>query len=65
MKHQAHLVHPQWSRHQREYPSMVDRRENERGGQTFLVQRLRGVEEGAELRLKGLDDAVAPVLWAL
>jgi len=44
---------------------MVDRRENKRGGQTFLVQRLRGVEEGAELRLKGLDDAVAPVLWAL
>jgi hypothetical protein len=44
---------------------MVDRRENERSGQTFIAQRLHGVEDGAELRLKGLDVTVVPVLWAL
>ena len=61
----AHLIHPQWSRHQREYPSMVDHRENERGGQTFLAQRLPGVEEGAEPGLKGLDDTIILVIRAL
>ena len=50
----THLVHPQRSRHQREYPTMVDRHENERGGQTLLMQRLQGIEEGSELGLKGL-----------
>ena len=45
----THFVHSQRSRHQREYPPMVDRRENERGGQTFLAQCLHGVEDGAEL----------------
>ena len=44
---------------------MVDRRENERGGQTFLAQRLHDVVDGAEPRLKGLDDVVVPVLRAL
>jgi hypothetical protein len=33
---------------------MVDRHENERGGQTLLMQRLQGIEEGSELGLKGL-----------
>jgi len=44
---------------------MVDRRENEHGGQTFLAQRLQGVKEGAESGLKGLYDAIIPVLQAL
>ena len=44
---------------------MVDRQENERGSQTFLVQRLQGVEEGADPGLEGLDDAIIPVLRAL
>ena len=37
----------------------------QRGGQTFLAQRLQGIEEGAESGLKGLDDAIIPVLWTL
>jgi hypothetical protein len=44
---------------------MVDRRENECGGQTFLAQRLHGVEEGAKSRLEGLNDAIILVLQAL
>jgi len=45
---EAHLIHPERSRHQREYPSMMDRRENERSGQAFLTQRLHGIEVGAK-----------------
>jgi len=41
---------------------MVDRRENERGGQTFLAQLLQSVEKGAKLGLKSLDDTIIPVL---
>ena len=44
---------------------MVDRRENRRGGQTSFTQCLQSVEEGAESRLKGLDDAIIPILWVL
>ena len=44
---------------------MMDRRENERNRQTFLAQHLHGVEEGAEPRLKGLDDAIVPVVRML
>jgi len=44
---------------------MVDRREDERGGKTFLVQLLQSVEEGAEPRLESLDDAVVLVLRVL
>ena len=61
----THLVHPQRSRHQQEYPSVVDNREDERGGQTFLAQLLQGVEDGAELRLKDLDDAIVPMVCTL
>jgi len=44
---------------------MMDSRENKCSGQTFLTQRLQDVEDGAESRLKGLDNAVVPVLRAL
>jgi hypothetical protein len=44
---------------------MVDHREDECGGQTSLTQRLQGVEEWVETRLKGLDDTMILVLWAL
>ena len=44
---------------------MVDRREDERGGKTFLAQLLQSVEEGAEPRLESLDDAVVLVLRVL
>ena len=44
---------------------MVDSRENECGGQTFLAQRLQGVEDGAEPQLEGLDNAVVLVVRTL
>ena len=44
---------------------MVDSREDKRGGQTFLAQLLEGIEDGAEPRLKGLDDAIIPVVRTL
>jgi hypothetical protein len=44
---------------------MVDRRVNERGGQTSLMQRLQGIEEWVETGLKGLDDATILVFRAL
>jgi len=44
---------------------MVDRREDECSGQTFLVWLLQSVVEGAEPSLEGLDNTVLPVLRAL
>ena len=36
---------------------MMDSAPSSRGGQTFLAQLLQGIEDGAEPRLMGLDDA--------
>ena len=44
---------------------MMDHRENKRSGQTILAQRLHGVEDGVESRLKVLDDTVVLVVRAL
>ena len=44
---------------------MVDGREDERSGQAFLTNLLQGVEDGTELRLEGLDDAIVLVVWTL
>ena len=44
---------------------MMDGREDEGGGQTFLAKLLQGVEERVEPRLVDLDDAIRPVLRAL
>ena len=44
---------------------MMDGREDEGGGQTFLAKLLQGVEEGVEPRLMSLDDAVRLVRWTL
>ena len=44
---------------------MMDGREDEGGGQTFLAKLLQGVEERVEPRLMSLDDAVRPVRWTL
>jgi hypothetical protein len=44
---------------------MVDRRVNKHNSQTFLAQRLHGVEDGAGSRQKGLDDTVVSVLRVL
>ena len=44
---------------------MVDGRKDERGGQAFLAQILRGVEDESELRLVGLDDAIFLVVRTL
>ena len=43
----------------------MDGREDEGGGQALQAQLLHGVEEGVELRLVLLDDAVCPVVRAL
>ena len=61
----THLVNPQWSRHQREYPLMVDRQEDEGGNQAFLAQTPQSLEKGAEPSLVSLDDAVILVVGAL
>ena len=49
---------------------MVDGRENERNGQASLTKFLQGVEDGTDSssgtpRLKGLDDAIVPMVWTL
>ena len=44
---------------------MVSSRKDKRSSQTFLAQLLQGVEDGAEPRLEGLDDAVVPVVRTL
>jgi hypothetical protein len=44
---------------------MVDHRENERGGQTFLTQLFQSVEEGAKPGQESLDHAIVPVLRVL
>jgi hypothetical protein len=44
---------------------MVDRRENECGGQALLMQSLQSVKKGAKLGLESLDDVVVPIVRAL
>ena len=39
----THFVHPQRQRHQQEYPSMVDGREDERSGHAFHTKFLQGI----------------------
>ena len=40
----------------------MDGREDEGGGQALQAQLLQGVEEGVELRLVILDDAICPIV---
>jgi len=41
---------------------MVDRRENESGGQALITQLLQSIEKGVKPSLESLDDAVVPII---
>jgi hypothetical protein len=60
----AHLIHPQRSRHQREYPTMMDRRKDEGRCQTLLTQTPQVTEERTQPGMVVFYHAVILVVGA-